>query len=150
MARIDDLISKLLENFASILTAEQLAQFSANLAPGGTPYQYLLSICEEIDEAWTCVPWNPTPGLPVGPSVGDTYLSLATARGWTINHIYRWNGSTWADMGAAGPRDVPILAADPSPTPGYFRLFGTPGVEDAIFVMTPTQGKKAFMLGDVA
>jgi hypothetical protein len=39
--------------------------------------------------------WNPTGGLPPGPSVGHRYISTATANGWTINYIYQWTGSVW-------------------------------------------------------
>lgn len=40
--------------------------------------------------------FDPTPGTPVGPSVGDRYISLATANGWLINNIYEWNGA-WVE-----------------------------------------------------
>lgn len=39
--------------------------------------------------------YDPTAGLPMGPSTGDRYVSTATANGWTINNVYEYNGSTW-------------------------------------------------------
>jgi hypothetical protein len=36
-----------------------------------------------------------TLALPVGPSVGDRYISLVTANGWTKDNIYDYNGATW-------------------------------------------------------
>jgi hypothetical protein len=39
--------------------------------------------------------WDPTGGLPPGPSIGHRYISTATASGWTINYIYQWTGSVW-------------------------------------------------------
>ena len=39
--------------------------------------------------------FDPTGGLPAGPGLGDRYISLATANGWTINEIYQYNGATW-------------------------------------------------------
>lgn len=38
-----------------------------------------------------------TLALPVGPAVGDRYIAKVTANGWTIDHIYEWNGSIWID-----------------------------------------------------
>lgn len=38
--------------------------------------------------------FDPTVALPVGPSDGDRYISLATANGWTSNNIYQWNDAT--------------------------------------------------------
>lgn len=35
--------------------------------------------------------FDPTGGTPVGPIVGDRYISTATANGWTINNIYEWS-----------------------------------------------------------
>ena len=35
--------------------------------------------------------YDPTGGLPVGPSDGDRYISEATANGWTIDYIYTWD-----------------------------------------------------------
>ena len=41
--------------------------------------------------------YDPSGGLPVGPSIGDRYISDATANGWTENYIYEYNGSTWEE-----------------------------------------------------
>jgi len=41
--------------------------------------------------------YNPGPGLPVGPAVGDRYIATATANGWTIRHVYEWDGALWVD-----------------------------------------------------
>lgn len=41
--------------------------------------------------------YDPTAGTPVGPAVGDRYISLATAHGWTADHIYEWTGASWRD-----------------------------------------------------
>jgi hypothetical protein len=53
------------------------------------PFEWL---AEPID-AW----WDPTAGLPADPEVGDRYGSDATANGWTIDHIYEWNGTEWME-----------------------------------------------------
>lgn len=42
--------------------------------------------------------FDPTGGLPVNPTLGDRYISLATANGWTINNIQYWNGDIWVDI----------------------------------------------------
>lgn len=39
--------------------------------------------------------YDPTSGLPAGPSTGDRYIASATANGWTTNYIYEYNGSSW-------------------------------------------------------
>jgi hypothetical protein len=41
--------------------------------------------------------YDPTGGLP-SPTIEARYLSYATANGWTIGHIYEWNGSSWDDF----------------------------------------------------
>jgi hypothetical protein len=41
--------------------------------------------------------YDPTPGLPGTPSAHDRYIATATANGWTIHHIYEYNGATWDD-----------------------------------------------------
>jgi len=41
--------------------------------------------------------YDPTGGLPVGPSVGDRYISDATANGWTEDYVYEWDGSSWVE-----------------------------------------------------
>lgn len=38
--------------------------------------------------------FNPTTALPPSPTNGDRYISTATANGWTVNHIYTYNGLT--------------------------------------------------------
>lgn len=42
--------------------------------------------------------YNPTTGLPINPSTGDIFLSLATKNGWIINNLYRWDGSTFVSQ----------------------------------------------------
>jgi hypothetical protein len=42
--------------------------------------------------------YDPTGGLPGTPSSGDRYIATATANGWTIHHIYEYNGATWDDI----------------------------------------------------
>ena len=39
--------------------------------------------------------YDPTGGLPGGPSTGDRYIATATANGWTNNNIYEYNGASW-------------------------------------------------------
>jgi hypothetical protein len=39
--------------------------------------------------------YDPTGGLPVGPALGDRYIAGMTNLGWTLNHIYQYNGATW-------------------------------------------------------
>lgn len=58
------------------------------LCSGGSGLNWLIPIISTYD---------PTSGLPVAPSVGDRYLSLATATGWVIDHIYTWSGAAWID-----------------------------------------------------
>jgi len=41
--------------------------------------------------------YDPTASTPPGPSVGDRYISTATANGWTDNYIYEWNGTSWVE-----------------------------------------------------
>lgn len=41
--------------------------------------------------------YDPTGGLPVGPAVGDRYISDGTAGGWTDGYIYEWDGSSWVE-----------------------------------------------------
>jgi len=45
--------------------------------------------------------FNPAGGLPVGPAVGDSYISLATANGWTNSFIYSWDGRNWVQTPTA-------------------------------------------------
>jgi hypothetical protein len=42
--------------------------------------------------------YDPTPGLPGGPSTGDRYIATATANGWTIHYIYQYNGASWTEI----------------------------------------------------
>lgn len=46
--------------------------------------------------------YDPIYGLPIVPTNGDTYISLSTTNGWTINNIYTWDGSMWSE-------DVPLI-----------------------------------------
>ncbi|MCK5016582.1 MAG: hypothetical protein KAS32_05850 [Candidatus Peribacteraceae bacterium] len=39
--------------------------------------------------------YDPTSGLPVGPSEGLRYTASATANGWIIHNTYEWDGSSW-------------------------------------------------------
>jgi hypothetical protein len=39
--------------------------------------------------------YDPTSETPPTPSVGDRYISSATANGWVQNNIYQWNGASW-------------------------------------------------------
>lgn len=41
--------------------------------------------------------YDPTSGLPAE-VLGARYIATATANGWTINHIYEWNGTSWTDI----------------------------------------------------
>ena len=41
--------------------------------------------------------YDPSTALPSNPAVGDRYISLATANGWTQNYIYEWDGSVWQE-----------------------------------------------------
>jgi hypothetical protein len=53
---------------------------------------------ELTDITWLrpVTPYDPTPGLPGGPTTGDRYIALATANGWTLLNIYEYNGATWS------------------------------------------------------
>ena len=42
--------------------------------------------------------YDPTSSTPASPSVGNRYISLATANGWTVDNIYEWNGSSWTEI----------------------------------------------------
>lgn len=55
-----------------------------------------------VDEGvWMLPPiidfYDPTGGLPVAPTVGDRYISDATANGWTIDYVYEWDGVSWVE-----------------------------------------------------
>lgn len=41
---------------------------------------------------------DPSSGLPSSPSVGDSYISTATANGWTDDYIYTWDGTQWVEQ----------------------------------------------------
>lgn len=41
--------------------------------------------------------YDPTSGLPESPDAGDSYISTATANGWTINYMYIHDGSAWEE-----------------------------------------------------
>ena len=53
------------------------------------------------DSMWLVDPvedsYDPTGGLPADPTVGDRYISDATANGWTIDYIYEWDGTSWEE-----------------------------------------------------
>ncbi len=53
------------------------------------------------DGTWLLPPvdarYYPIGGLPGAPSVGDRYLSIGTANGWTDGYIYEWDGSVWVE-----------------------------------------------------
>ncbi len=74
------------------------AQEHGNLAGLGDDDhpQYLL-----IDDTWLLPPvdarYYPIGGLPGTPDVGDRYLSIGTANGWTDGYIYEWDGSVWIE-----------------------------------------------------
>jgi hypothetical protein len=42
--------------------------------------------------------FDPTLGLPANPKLGNIWESTATANGWTLSHIYRYNGVSWDDI----------------------------------------------------
>lgn len=41
--------------------------------------------------------YDPTPGLPGSPTDGDSYISTATANGWTVDYLYIYDGSAWEE-----------------------------------------------------
>ena len=41
--------------------------------------------------------YNPTSGTPIGPDIGDRYISSVSGSGWTLNNIYEWNGTIWLE-----------------------------------------------------
>jgi uncharacterized lipoprotein YehR (DUF1307 family) len=47
--------------------------------------------CNVIDR------YDPTPGLPGSPNAGDSYISTATANGWTDKYIYFYDGTEWEE-----------------------------------------------------
>jgi hypothetical protein len=42
--------------------------------------------------------FDPTPNLPVAPTVGDVYQATATAHGWTVNRLYTWTGTVYTEQ----------------------------------------------------
>lgn len=42
--------------------------------------------------------YDPTPGLPPGAAEGERYIASATANGWTIDYIYEYRASVWAEI----------------------------------------------------
>lgn len=40
---------------------------------------------------------DPKLRLPISPKTSDRYISSGTGNGWTINHIYEYNGTDWSD-----------------------------------------------------
>jgi hypothetical protein len=42
--------------------------------------------------------YDPTTAHPASPALWDTYISSATANGWTVDKIYCWNGTTWTEI----------------------------------------------------
>ena len=69
------------------LWAYNAAASAWSLVSGGSAFNWLTPIIREHNPAV----------LPVGPVAGDRYLSLGTANGWTINHIYTWSGAAWTN-----------------------------------------------------
>lgn len=41
--------------------------------------------------------YDPTGGLPADPTIGDRYISDATAEGWTEDYVYEWDGDEWVE-----------------------------------------------------
>ena len=56
--------------------------------------------------------FDPTPNLPVSPTIGDTFLATATARGWTVDKLYTWNGTTYDEQTPTPGLPVWILATN--------------------------------------
>jgi hypothetical protein len=56
--------------------------------------------------------FDPTPNLPVGPTIGDIYLATATARGWTLGRLYTWNGATYDETVPDRGLEVWIVATN--------------------------------------
>ena len=58
--------------------------------------QKISSVVQGIDWKESVIDfYDPTGGLPGGPSTGDRYIASATANGWTDTYIYEYNGATW-------------------------------------------------------
>lgn len=53
--------------------------------------------------------FNPTVATPDTPAVGDRYIAMATGNGWTINRIYEWGGSSWAQTIPAADTQVKVF-----------------------------------------
>lgn len=53
--------------------------------------------------------FDPTEALPADPAVDVRYIALATANGWTKDHIYQWTGSAWEDASPALNMQVEVL-----------------------------------------
>lgn len=61
--------------------------------------------------------FDPTPGLPSSPSVGDRYISSETANGWITQNIYEWTGVAWSEN---IPTDgSAVIVSDPDPNQAY-------------------------------
>ncbi len=76
--------------------------------------------------------YDPTPGLPAAPVVGDRYTATATANGWTIDHIYECvTGGTW------------VGATDTTPTNG--NAFYNNGTSTAYLWYVPAGGSGSWV-----
>ena len=71
--------------------------------------------------------YDPTGGLPVGPSDGDRYISIATANDWTEDYIYEWDDldSTWMETVPASGTALYVAEED--------RMYQYNGIDWVVF-----------------
>lgn len=113
--------------------------------------------------------WDPTGGLPVGPSDGDRYIASETANGWTQDFIYEWDDAAgvWIESepdegwmlwvilefmlyfffsGGWVESDMRV-AVDSSATPGYIGAASNDGVLRVSSPLTYTDGGDFVTIG---
>jgi len=56
--------------------------------------------------------YDPSASLPDTPTVGDRYISSATANGWTEDYIYEWDGTEWIEINVSSGMAIWVEAAD--------------------------------------
>lgn len=83
------------------------ATTAAWLLLGNSDTEWLNSVLTQFD---------PTAALPASPTLGDRYLSTATANGWTANNVYEFNGTDWTET---VPSTGTYVSVDDEPTVMY-------------------------------
>lgn len=95
-AQIDEYIDQSVKTTAEPTFTNLLLTGSQTLGGQAVTKSYVDSLIAGVVPIASVISiYDNSSALPSTPTVGNRYIAHVTANGWTLNHIYEWNGSSW-------------------------------------------------------